>query len=67
MPRESTERALTKEEAGETTFYCENRQMEVSLLFCLDAYVDVNALNMRDSQCFKCGQGARIRNRFANS
>ncbi len=66
MASEATEPA-TKTPESDFTFYCENRQMEVGLLFCLDSYVDVNALNVRDSQCFKCAQGARIRAQFATS
>jgi len=33
--------------------------------FCLDQFVDVNALNVKDSQCFKCPQGNRIRAEFS--
>lgn len=47
------------------TFWCKNRQAEVTMLFCLDSFVDVNALNIKDSQCFKCNQGGRVRNGFS--
>ncbi len=49
------------------TFYCKNRQSTVEVLFCLNSFVDVNALNVRDSQCFKCSQGGRIRTDFASA
>ena len=47
------------------TFWCKNRQAEVRMSFCLDQFVDVNALNVKDSQCFKCPQGNRIRAEFS--
>ncbi len=60
----STARAQ-KIDPGNKTFFCENRQAQVTTLFCLDSFVDVNALNIKDSQCFKCPQGNRVRCRFA--
>ena len=52
---------------GSETFYCENRQAMITTLFCLNSFVDVNALNIRDSQCFKCSQGGKIRSEFASA
>ena len=57
--------ARVQKTSDSKTFFCKNRQAEVTTLFCLDSYVDVNALNIKDSQCFKCPQGNRIRCSFA--
>ena len=63
MPRKSyKENSLSSQGPS---FYCKNRQAEVTTLFCLDSFVDVNALNIKDSQCFKCPQGSRVRTEFA--
>lgn len=53
--------------SGSERFYCKNRQSEVTMLFCLDSYVDVNALNIKDSQCFRCNQGNRVRSDFSGN
>ena len=53
--------------SGTERFYCKNRQAEVSMMYCLDNYVDVNALNVKDSQCFRCTQGSRVRADFSAS
>ena len=52
---------------GVKAFYCQNRQAEVTMLYCLDSYVNVNALHVRDSQCYKCQQGHRVRVDFSAS
>lgn len=51
----------------ERFFQCECRSENVSVMFCIDSFVDVNALNIKDSPCFKCEQGGVIREEFSNS
>ena len=53
--------------AGVKAFHCQNRQSDVTMLYCLDNYVNVNALHVRDSQCYKCQQGHRVRVDFSAS
>lgn len=65
MPRK-TSRDSSVSSRGQA-FYCKNRQAEVTMLFCLDSFVDVNALNIKDSQCYKCQQGNKVRAEFATS
>ena len=48
-------------------FFCKGRNENVNIKFCIDSYVDVNALNIKDSPCFKCSQGQDIREAYANS
>jgi len=52
---------------GERFFQCECRSENVSVMFCIDSFVDVNALNIKDSPCFKCEQGGVVREEFSNS
>ena len=52
---------------GSATIHCHNRQCDVTMAFCLDTYMDVNALNAKDSQCFHCTQGSRVREDFSSS
>ncbi len=52
---------------GEKFFQCSSRSENVSVMFCIDSFVDVNALNIKDSPCFKCEQGQNIREDFSNS
>lgn len=60
----SRDRTVT---SGAERFYCKNRQADVTMMFCLDNFVDVNALNVKDSQCFRCTQGSRVRADFSAS
>lgn len=52
---------------GSATIHCHNRQCDVTMAFCLDNYTDVNALDIKDSQCFRCTQGSRVRVDFSDS
>ena len=52
---------------GDRFFQCNCRSENVSVMFCIDSFVDVNALNIKDSPCFKCEQGQTIREDFSNS
>jgi hypothetical protein len=54
------------EQAREDFFFCEARTENVSTMFCIDSFVDVNALNIKDSPCFKCAQGGTVRDEFSN-
>lgn len=49
------------------TFHCDNLQRTIPVAACLDWYVDHNALARRDSPCFKCRQGHRVRDEFSRS
>lgn len=48
-------------------FYCKGRTENVNIKFCVDSFVDVNALNIKDSPCFKCPQGQLVREAYSNS
>ena len=48
-------------------FDCRPLQTNLRVENCLANYVDANALNLRNSVCFKCNQGAEIRAAYANS
>jgi len=46
---------------------CKARQEDMPAEQCLDLYVEANAFNKKDSPCFKCPQGQRIRSIIARS
>ncbi|MBR57797.1 MAG: hypothetical protein CMH54_07035 [Myxococcales bacterium] len=48
-------------------FFCRALQLNLRVENCLANYVDANALNLRNSVCFKCNQGAEVRAAYANS
>jgi len=48
-------------------FTCKARQQEVSVEKCLDSFVEANAFGIKESPCYKCQQGQRIRNMIARS
>jgi len=48
-------------------FNCKNRHEDVSVEKCLDSFVEANAFGLKDSACYKCAQGQRIRNLIARS
>ena len=48
-------------------FVCEARSENVSVMYCIDSFVDVNALNIKDSPCFRCEQGQCVREEFAGA
>jgi hypothetical protein len=54
------------EQPREDFFFCQARTENVSTMYCIDSFVDVNALNIKDSPCFKCTQGAVVRDEFSN-
>lgn len=51
---------------GGKFFLCQARSENVSVMYCIDSFVDVNALNIKDSPCFRCEQGQCVREDFAN-
>ncbi len=52
---------------GEAEFQCKRMQQRIQTAVCLDWFVDHNALNRKDSPCFKCQQGQSNREAFAQS
>ncbi len=48
-------------------FFCRALHTVVKVESCLSNYVDANALNLRNSVCYKCNQGAEVRASYANS
>ncbi|GMV42705.1 MAG: hypothetical protein AMXMBFR64_44210 [Myxococcales bacterium] len=50
-----------------TTFYCKFLTKTVSISDCLDDYVNANALNIRNSPCFKCSHGLKVRANFSGA
>lgn len=52
---------------GEAEFGCKRMQQAIQTAVCLDWFVDHNALNRKDSPCFKCQQGQANREAFARS
>lgn len=47
------------------TFYCRSRRRQLSMEECLDGYVDANAFERKRCACFRCPQGRRYRETFA--
>ena len=52
---------------GAADFFCKKLNENIQLATCLDWFVDHNALNRKDSPCFKCKQGQTNRECFARS
>ena len=48
-------------------FVCDNRNENVAVMFCIDSFVDVNALNIKDSPCYRCDQGQCVRDKFSKA
>ena len=51
----------------EETFYCRAKRRRVALPNCLDGYLNANAFAQRRRACWRCPQGRKIREDFANS
>jgi len=59
-------RARAEQEAAETTgFYCRSKKRRVSMMECLERYVDANAFENKRSACWRCYQGRKVRIDFA--
>jgi hypothetical protein len=50
-----------------TSFYCKFLTRTVTVSECLDDYVNANALNIRNSPCFKCSHGLKVRADFSGA
>ena len=48
-------------------FYCANRRRRIVHAKCLDSYLDATAFDRRRSLCWRCPDGRKNRERFANS
>ena len=48
-------------------FFCKNLRSEVHVQKCLDSFVEANAFSFKESTCYKCVQGQRVRNLIARS
>ena len=49
------------------TFYCRAYSQRMSIFNCMTTFVDCNALNKKDSPCFKCVQGEENRKGYSKS
>jgi hypothetical protein len=47
--------------------YCKNQHNDMPVERCLDQYVEANAFGMKESACYRCPQGQRVRNLIARS
>lgn len=50
----------------ETPFFCRTLQADMSVRRCLDLFVEANAFGFKDSVCFKCVEGQKIRQLLAH-
>lgn len=48
-------------------FKCKTREKMISIEECLELFLNANSLNQKNSPCFKCSYGQKIRADFANS
>jgi hypothetical protein len=48
-------------------FFCKNQRSDVAVQKCLDSFVEANAFSFKESSCYKCPQGQRVRNLIARS
>lgn len=46
-------------------FFCKFLHRELAVSACMDHYVNANALNIKNSPCFKCAHGLKTRLEFA--
>lgn len=51
----------------DSTIYCKAQKVELSVEKCLDLFVEANAFAQKESCCFRCPQGQRVRNTVARS
>lgn len=49
------------------TIFCKANHENIPIEKCVDQYVDANAFGIRESACYKCPQGHRIRSILARS
>lgn len=48
-------------------FFCKNLRTEIRVQKCLDSFVEANAFSFKESTCYKCAQGQRVRNLISRS
>lgn len=48
-------------------FFCKFLNTQVSVLECIDGYVNANSLNIKHSPCYKCSCGLKVRMQFAQN
>ena len=48
-------------------FFCKFLTTQVTVLECIDGYVNANSLNIKHSPCYKCAYGLKVRSGFANT
>lgn len=48
-------------------FKCKSREKMISIEECLELFLNANSLNQKNSPCFKCDYGQKMRADFANS
>ena len=48
-------------------FFCKFLNTTVSVVDCVDGYVNANSLNIKHSPCYKCATGLKVRTQFANN
>ena len=49
----------------EDVFHCRFLQRDIEVASCMNNYVNANALNVRNSPCFKCPVGLKMRAEYA--
>ncbi len=50
----------------ESPYFCRIMQADMSVRQCLDLFVEANAFGFKDSACFKCVEGQKIRQLLAH-
>ncbi len=58
---------VAKPDKDNPAFYCRTRRRRVEFCKCLDDYVDANAFERRRAACWRCPQGRRNRQEYADS
>lgn len=58
--------ALAKKKVAEE-FFCRFLNTDVTVLECIDGYVNANSLNIKHSPCYKCACGLKVRTGFAQA
>ncbi len=60
-------RAAAAKKKPVESFFCKFLNTEVSVVSCVDGYVNANSLNIKHSPCFKCPIGLKVRMQFASN
>ncbi len=51
----------------ESLVFCRTIHAEIPVEKCLDQYVEANAFSTKESNCYRCPQGQRVRSLVARS